>query len=75
MVLIILIASLCTDDIEGVKISTIITVFIISLCIIGLLINEPTAMDVYQGKTTLKYTIIDSVKTDSVAVWKKRFNN
>ena len=32
--------------------------------------NEPTAMDVYQGKTTLQYTIVDSVKVDSVVVWK-----
>jgi hypothetical protein len=46
---------------------------------IGLLLialhNTPTAMDVYQNKTTLKYTIIDGVKTDSVVVWKKEFNN
>lgn len=27
-------------------------------------------MDVYQGKTTLQYTIVDSVKVDSVVVWK-----
>lgn len=32
---------------------------------------KPTAMDVYQGKTTLEYTIRDSVKIDSVVV----FNN
>ena len=31
----------------------------------------PTAMDVYQGKTTLEYRIIDSVKIDSVVVWKR----
>jgi hypothetical protein len=37
--------------------------------------DNPTAMDVYQNKTTLKYTIIDGVKTDSVVVWKKEFNN
>lgn len=37
--------------------------------------TNPTAMDVYQNKTTLKYTIIDGVKTDSVVVWKKEFNN
>lgn len=27
---------------------------------------RPTAMDVYQGKTTLEYTIRDSVKVDSM---------
>ena len=31
---------------------------------------RPTAMDVYQGKTTIEYTVRDGVKTDSVVVWK-----
>ncbi len=31
---------------------------------------EPTAMDVYQGKTTLKYEVIDNVKVDSVVIFK-----
>lgn len=34
--------------------------------------NTPTAMDVYQGKTTLKYTVIDSVKVDSTVIWKPK---
>jgi hypothetical protein len=75
MVLITLIVSLCTDDNEGVKISAVITAFITFLCIIGLGIDEPKAMDVYQNKTTLKYTVIDSVRTDSMVIWKKGRNN
>ena len=31
----------------------------------------PTAMDVYQGKTTLQYTVINGEKVDSVVVFKK----
>lgn len=31
---------------------------------------KPTAMDVYQGKTTLEYTIRDGVKIDSIVVFK-----
>lgn len=31
-----------------------------------------TPMDVYQGKTTLKYTVIDGVKVDSTVVWKNK---
>jgi hypothetical protein len=31
---------------------------------------QPKAMDVYQGKTTLEYTIKDGIKVDSVVVWK-----
>lgn len=30
----------------------------------------PSAMDVYQGKTTLQYTVINGVKVDSVVVFK-----
>ena len=33
--------------------------------------GTPEAMDVYQGKTTLKYTIVDEEKVDSIVVWKK----
>ena len=33
--------------------------------------TNPTAMDVYQGKTTLEITYKDNVATDSVVVFKK----
>lgn len=33
---------------------------------------QPTAMDVYQGKTTLEYTVIDNVKVDSIVIFKKK---
>jgi hypothetical protein len=75
VILILLIVSLCTDDNEGVKISDVITAFITFLCIIGFGIDEPKAMDVYQNKTTLKYTVVDGVKTDSTVIWKKRCGN
>lgn len=32
--------------------------------------NTPTAMDVYQGKTTLEYKVVDGVKVDSVVIFK-----
>lgn len=32
--------------------------------------NEPTALDVYRGKTTLEITYRDSVAIDSVVVYK-----
>ena len=34
--------------------------------------GKPTAINVYQGKTTLEYTISDGVKTDSVVVFKNK---
>lgn len=33
--------------------------------------NDPTAMDVYQGKTTLEYVVVDGQVTDSTVIWKK----
>lgn len=36
---------------------------------------KPTAMDVYQDKITLEYTIRDGVKVDSVVVWKGGIEN
>ena len=32
--------------------------------------QQPTAIDVYKGKTTLRITYIDSIATDSVVVFK-----
>lgn len=33
--------------------------------------DKPTALDVYQGKTTLEITYRDSIPVDSVVVYKK----
>lgn len=35
--------------------------------------NTPTALDVYQGKTTLEITYRDSIPVDSVVVLKEEF--
>lgn len=35
------------------------------------IVDEPSAMDVYRGKTTLEYTIVDGEKIDSVVVYRK----
>jgi hypothetical protein len=40
--------------------------------LLGLFSYEPTAMDVYQGKTTLKITYKDGVPMDSVVVFKDK---
>lgn len=59
---------------DGVTLGIIITML---LCIEGILICcistdlQPTAMDVYQGKTTLEYKVVDDVKVDSVVIFKK----
>ena len=34
--------------------------------------TQPTAIDVYQGKTTLEYKVVDDVKVDSVVIFKKQ---
>lgn len=42
-----------------------------SICYIINSADEPSAMDVYRGKTTLEYTIVDGVKIDSVVIYRK----
>lgn len=46
---------------------------VIEICIVSKIIEEPkpTSMDVYQGKTTLEYTIRDGEVIDSVVVFKE----
>jgi len=35
--------------------------------------KDPTPLDVYRGKTTLKVTYVDSLAVDSTVVWKPEF--
>lgn len=45
--------------------------FLISLLVVAIIYDcTPTAMEVYQGKTTLEYKVVDGVKVDSTVVWK-----
>ena len=58
----------------GIVISVVITTLvIIEIYLISNIIEKqkPSALDVYQGKTTIEYTIRDGVKVDSVVVFKK----
>ena len=48
-------------------IGSVVTGVIIGVCTPN---NEPTALDVYRGKTTLEITYRDSVAIDSVVVYK-----
>ena len=65
-----LINFIVSDEHPGVYFGTILA------CIGMLMLNEakikdvPSAMDVYQGKTTLEITYKDSVAVDSVVVFK-----
>lgn len=42
------------------------------LILLGFSLNEPKAIDVYRGKTTLKITYKDRAPIDSTVVWKKQ---
>lgn len=52
--------------------------FIVVFIIAGIaIINEEynpsiTPMDVYQGKTTLQYKVVDGEKVDSCVIWKNK---
>jgi len=55
------------------SVSSILGVAFTFGCIISMICNieEPSAMDVYRGKTTLEYTIVDGEKIDSVVIYRK----
>ena len=58
---------------DGLTLGVIITVLLFIECIIlGCIFTDPypSAMDVYQGKTTLEYKIVDDVKVDSVVIFR-----
>jgi hypothetical protein len=61
--------------IEDEDLSKVLLTIIFSCLALGSLLsiinyNEPTALDVYQGKTTLEITYRDSVAIDSTVVYK-----
>lgn len=63
----------CGDFDAGILLGSVLLIFgVIEIAIVSNIIAEPKpkAMDVYQGKTTLEYTIRDGVKIDSVVVFK-----
>ena len=64
----------CGGDFEfGAIIGAVITIlFVIEICLLCEIIEKPkpSAMDVYQDKTTLEITYKDGVPVDSVVVWK-----
>lgn len=44
----------------------------ISICCVATIINKPTAMDVYKGKTELQITYKGTIPIDSVVVFKNK---
>ena len=78
IVLIGLITFLISSSDDDMKTGVYLGVSVAILCILEInIVNDiieepkPTPMDVYQGKTTLEYTIIDGVKIDSIVVFKE----
>ena len=64
---------LCTEREDAAFIFGVIGAYIVSGAVIMLSVDcRPTAMDVYQGKTTLEITYKDGVPIDSVVVFKNK---
>lgn len=58
----------------GIWFGILLTILcVIEVSIVSNIIEEPQpkAMDVYQGKTTIEYTIRDGEVIDSVVIWKE----
>ena len=61
---------------DGIALGVFITIFVFIECVlIACIIDDknPTAMNVYQGKTTLEYKVVNDVKVDSVVIFKEEF--
>lgn len=69
--------NILSDDTDG----RVCSVFLLTLSVIILVTlissdenkNTPTALDVYEGKTTLQITYEDSIPIDTVIVFKPEF--
>ena len=58
---------------EGMSIATMVCAILLgAFFVITMIQSEPTALDVYRGKTTLEITYRDSVAVDSVVVYKMK---
>lgn len=58
---------------DGITLGVFISILLfIEIALIVYIIDDPnpTAMDVYKGKTTLEYKVVDGVKVDSVVIFK-----
>ena len=65
------------DEYYDSRFGIVISLCLFIVCIfilVQIIIQEqtPTAMDVYQGKTTLEITCKDGVPVDSTVVWKSK---
>ena len=65
------------DEYYDKRFGIVISLCLFIVCIfilVQIIIQEqtPTAMDVYQGKTTLEITCKDGVPVDSTVVWKSK---
>lgn len=57
---------------DGLKLGVIITLLVFME--VGIISDtQPTAMDVYQNKTTIEYKVVDDVKVDSIVIFKEEF--
>ena len=72
-----LIWNISTDD-KYDRFLTALVLTVSAIIFVGLYssyenINTPTALDVYQGKTTLEITYRDSIPVDTIVVFKDEF--
>ena len=66
---------ICYDEPENKIILFVGSLFMLCLIVFCFALSEVinpriNPMDVYQGKTTLKYEVVNGVKVDSCVIWK-----
>lgn len=58
------------DMFPHLVLSTFVSIVVL-VFIIAVTVSEPSALDVYQGKTTLRITYDNNVPVDTVVIYKK----
>lgn len=60
-------------DMEGMSAATMVCAVLFGAFFVMIIVkSEPTALDVYRGKTTLEITYRDSIAIDTTVVYKVR---
>lgn len=60
------------DSYYIIYLALVIILGCVSICCVAIIINQPTAMDVYKGKTELQITYKGTIPIDSVVVFKNK---
>lgn len=60
------------DSYSVICLALLTILWCINICCVAVIINQPTAIDVYKGKTELQITYKGTIPIDSIVVFKNK---